>query len=821
MRIRFLTPADLDLSGAPDDGDFYVDSLAGSEQNDGLTAATPKRWLPLPVAAGKKLYLRGGRSYRSSAAPIRDNTTTAHKMTLSGTALSPVQIKSWGGQRARICGDRVISGWQSVTESHGNAWLASSGEQLDHWLAQPWNPVFIGDSMFYPAFWSPNCPENLAEVCRRDFYSIITGAHAHCTESNNQAQPTPVAGDWTTARDTVLAEASSQNMTFAIEDDGTGDEGKKQTTIWIKHPAIATHYGDSAGPIGAVLSFRGNAIPDAANNPYFAYITGYDYARSEIEAKTPVSSTPPYPVSAASFYWRILFHPFDLRQPGQFASIDGTTWRVRGDWMRGESTISAYSKIAELSGDHATFDGVDFGRFSGVNRVQTAEGKAVELDMNNPIQAGLNPQGVSMPSGSIDGFRFDNMRISQVFTPHFTGSLFTQRTPIGQVLLTLRNVEAEEAWSAAFLQGASVGYDIDGMTTRELGKDTINTSTKTGTTEKHLRDVVNIGNASPHGNGITVYQASDRVRVNGYSNFESPRPYTQQQQSSSSPFLPPVDNRITNMFSMGIREVSVSANAALGTDAYLRSDSGFNGCHWDRVLMADGGTIQIFKGAYQYKDKDTGEILSTANNNGGVVSRSSFPSLSDGLVGNTDSWAGVEDGDPVLFRDVVAGGSNSPEDKGGDSDNFVLEARLAWTGAVDESAWRMLTVNDARDGYESCAIGAQRFDWTIPAYDAGNPQPGTPVDLVLSQGWFSNNQQEGKAFSHVLRARPMSLLSLPDGVGDNDKFLLDQGRIVALERLTAASYTIAVDEQPQAKSGGTWSPAGAAKRTTFEIVRVW
>lgn len=804
-RFHFVTPADRDVSAAPAGGLLYIDAAIGLDSNPGTTAAQPKRSLsvlPAALSDDQKVYVRNGLHYRrrKTARYGQNVFSLASSATAQAT---PGSVIGWGaGAPAFIGGDMLFTGWGAVSESEGNSYLAANGQQctlpVDGSL---WHGHFVGRDMLTPSYWTPNCPADLSTVSRWAFFDTSVNSYAWFdpTAANTQGfSASADGGGAEITRDPVKA-ALANSITMAVPAGTTGQIS--QTTIYVRHPALAAHYGSGIGPLGATLLFRGHP----ANLSYRAIITAYDEAASEITAvceKITIGSGKRIRLAATGSQWRIMGAAFDVRQPGQYAvrinsggATPPTAWRVVGDWMRGDSTMGRHTTVAQFSGTHYNLENLTFGRTAGSER------PSISLTADPPV-AEFSCHCVTFTGSSA---RLRTIAGTE-FLPAASGAamFYLGSTPVGTVDAV--GLSVSRAWSGGGFRGPFERGTIDGITFAELGRTAVYFQTRAaGTTT--ITDMVGLFSKSVHGNGYTIYQAGTNMQLTGYSAFDCTRSVTTQISNAPTP-----TNR-NNLFA----RLHVLSNMDIiaeddpsgdeGTGVYqFRSDSGFVGSTIDRAILADGDGFQFYGAG--------------ANNGNVNVRRSYFSKLtiaSNSATGNPPAT------EPAAFTDTVAanGGASLVTAQGGTATNVSQSNDQPWTGALSEAQWKALTVNADRTGYEDAALGAQRYNWIIPAYSESAPAPGAPVDLLLSVYTYYAKPQAGFVLTHVLKARPMSALSLPAGVGDNDLVQLDQGRIKATASTPGRDLSITVRETPQAKSGGVWSPVpGAARDTVFALAVV-
>jgi hypothetical protein len=785
MKLRFLEPGDRDFTGAPSAGAgiVFFDEVAGSDTNDGTTAAKARRsmdFFPASIPANGKVVLRRGRRQIFRRTAREPNPTTyAWPVTASGTAGNEARIETWGsGDEPFITGEiRYGAGWSAVANSYGNTWLATNGLQKEagNWETI-WHVLTKGRDMFTPCFWSPATPADVSQVCRWDFFANAPGGEQSFFEiaGNHQGAPASLGGSPTQWASTDYD--VTKKIRFRVLNE-TGVVGittnnlDHETQVQFHYPEIAAYYG-TTDLVGAKIAYRRNP----ANQPDWLTIIAYDSGTSVITASTGVirvgSGGPNYPASGSG--WCILGHPFDLRQPGQCAILprgggNQRLWLVDGDWMTGQRGIAGWENIINLSGAHVIVDPIQIGRQCG------------------PKNSSVDSR--ALQTTSLSNFVINSPWLRQALSKNQDRFwLGDQSNPTTNGVVN--NVRVSEAYTnGALLLTGYQNVNFNGGSISNLGRSALSFSRNS--VDCIVSDMSYSHDVTYHGNGEVTYENSrqctfqyglcvDRV-LNSTSQVEGVGPAT-----------PRGNKKLNGIYSLS-RAISPSAGAGYITNSTITNDNGFESALYDRIWVPQANTFGVYVG--------DGGVGNGEQNDNAVIKRSAIHNL----VFDTGAGAATAGGSAVLVRDVVstAPGGNTPSNWTTQGANVVRSELTPSTpnGCLSVVAWEHLTRTEANTteevgAHEAIRIGPDWVDWQLPAYDHADPvaAAGAAVELRQSRDWYWRNWQAGRAQSMVLRTRPGSTIALVAGAVDNASFILDRGHIVPTVRMTAASYTVRVRE---------------------------
>lgn len=760
MRVRVLFPGDLDTSAAPP-ADLYLDSRLGDDLFDGSSPVPmtggvgPKRTdagLPVTLNAGQVIACRNGGLYGPPAFPGGD-LEPPREINFQGAPGNPAVLRSWGiGPRAAMVGSAPArSFWGPVTEGLGNSYLIANGEQADTLPA--WCDLFNmpaeGAESYCPAYWNPTISDNLEQISRRDWYRPLEGAEGAYVPTSRQP------GFGNTTGSAALVRDPNFELSFSA------DEGSFTVTYYWRHPKIAEFFGDTAGPVGCRLAGQG----DPSNATYWTYISGYDYANSELIFVFPRNSSR----VRLDGYLMLVGVPQAIRQPGQFGyrrngeSVSPTYWLVKAPWMGGGRRHSVRQAALRIRGQHFELRGFSFRQAVGND---SSPGRAIGISGN--VQSGL------VEDGEITWFHSNNGRAINT-----TSDAFSVEN------LTIRNVTFDSMPCAGGVTFAGMkNSTLDGLRFFEVGGTCISQNTSDPTPDNQvIRNCESAHVATVHGNGVSLYANSSYVLEENCLHVDRVLPWTHQGTLTNT--NPPQARTRRNSILMMARGISTVPVTARRSGDSFRFGYGGNGCVNDRLWIPRGGRAGMFMGYAGNPGPNPNSLLYQFDDS--VTKRSAI----DGVAIGTNRAQAYAGGAPALFRDVlttrVGSIPQTPAQWAGNGATVVRCAHVelpAFAGVLRVEEWEYMSRRDDFEtslAYEAFQLGPDRLDWQIPVY---NPDliVGAPVPLRLSREWFNAKQQPGTSLAMFFRARPGSTVVLDPDYGDGADLLLDLGQLVILER---------------------------------------
>lgn len=786
-------PRETEQASAPV-ADYYLDSERGRNDWPGTLAQPLKSPSALPslLPAGTRVAFRSRATPYGRFTADLGYTGSVWAANAQGAAGSPVRFMAWGsGPPVSIYGDIPVKTWGPVSNSHGNAFLAANGEQcqLGTW-ASPFCLHYVGDEVLTPSFWSPASPTPLSIANRWDAVAPYDGSDSFFDTPSAQTQapgPANINPDGDSGTNDswwpAVAFDTSKRLSFSygtVYQSATfGSPTTYETIVRLQWPEIYQRYGNGPGPIGAIVGL----VCNPANSGQWGRVTAYDVIEVSpasfegrltvtLGVRSPSSGGPVYPTGR----WTVMCHPIDLAQEAQSAAIqnpDGTLecWRVKGSWMKGRSSVSAWHKALTLTGQHVRFEGTfRFGRHfdKGTNVSYAIQADATwdvywqDLRLRQAWSADFNHMW--QPSASDWGRHlFDNIVIDQAFT---CGGL---RFRNNKNVTVNRFIGRDIGRTAIFASGVN-----------DPGFPTI------------FRNYATFHGGTVHGNGRSAYDRATETHFVDGLNVDRNLNGTHQTDSNFDDCPVPRNIRYEREILLAFRPVQVGGSPQWTAEA-MTSDTAFQNCVVDRVFNPAGGSTSGLR-----INGTGGTEANGKSNNGAVIMRSVFDGISmEAGAGTAKPGTPPLPAQPLTVRDcnsrrgaITAGGGTVLRSdivpNTDPSKPMLLSDQEKMTRTVGNE------IGEAGP-HEPTSIGPDWVDWQIPAWNGGI-DVGSPQELRLSKTDYDSKQKAGRCCAVALRYRPGSVITLPAGQSDNDLFDLERSYLVPRVRMTALSYTVMIRE---------------------------
>lgn len=430
------------------------------------------------------------------------------------------------------------------------------------------------------------------------------------------------------------------------------------------------------------------------------------------------------------FFWAILFHPLDLVQEGQFARIGNDLHAI---FPTGTvRAISAGDKGVLLEGGAWEIGpGVGFCDFSN----DQAESSAFD---NFLIARG----GPWAHTGT--------MSFKNGLNPGRPGLLAALDDGPGQrwhdAALDRIDTEAVTTFSVFRLTEAT-DLLVDYVRAVEVGRGGVYAA---GSAYNIVINNLETPYSAPiHGQPLAVYQGAHSVTVGRMLTVGVVAAFTLQSDSATA--RPPGKNvEVTNFFMTQARAVSTSAAGSPFSTQLVRVDSDFTDCLLSKGVADAKGYVAVSIGdavGMPAVNSNLAQIASsrTSSMPGGVTSRS----VGDGFTGDGAAYP------------------------------------------LSDTQWKRLTDTGSGSGpYETVVIGTLDYGWTVPAWHTSFAM----IDLIPFYAPLRGPWQAGKAMMTLLGISPLSTISFPAGITNNDLFFIDGAEVVPLAQPTKGAYSITVRE---------------------------
>lgn len=507
---------------------------------------------------------------------------------------------------------------------------------------------------------------------------------------------------------------------------------------------------------------------------YFCKIISYDAGDGSVVI---AAAAVPNGGTTGTFFYGLIAHKYGLRQNRQYAAImsEGLTVGWVFKMPDGAIDIACYSVMlcatadtflfedgktwrfeANAHGNRTPYGGSAVSAEQGVNNFRLMDAEAVQL--RNFERGGAVLRGGT--SGAIT---------------NFTVGRIVQRECMGVKLFEIAATEIGGAISAT------------GPMTSESGGGGLRVAG--GGNGIVIADAVITPRASIHDNGGNIYSAFRDVEFNGVVIVGAVNPWaTQFNQSGGAEETPfeDVNRRLINSFISGRPKIDLSDYQ---TSSIMRNDNGNLNGLYDRVI-AVGGSSNTW-----------GDDGGTKPNTGMVVQRSVIDK-----IGKASTAAAAFSG--MTFRHCVF-----PKNLRGSSPTIAeyiatyggtvescVELADPYAGTITNDMWDKLTLNDDFSGHEDLPWLAPQLGLTIPAYGSAR----TLVKPAFVGVKLYVGHQSGMMIGTLLNPNPLAVMSLPPGLGDNDKLepllfgginviparaIPDQARLDMVVRVTDAGAT--------------------------------
>jgi hypothetical protein len=738
---------------------FYINAETGNDSNDGLSAETAFKSLTAldalsPFVAGTRLVFEDNQLHRPAAA-VKDDYIV--KWSAAGTEAEPVEIVTRNGGPAWIAGDELREDWVASTESETNATAVSLGSQkitLDSTYQDYSNFPCTQDKMLHPAIWNPDhgFPSSIYawddQVPGSDAYTFVPIENA---QQDGSSLPT--------AFDT------SKDLQYKCE---ILSGGMYRWTVRIYHANWAAHYAGTT-PVGAIMALR-----VAGNLLHWYRITGWDSVAGYVEVVYETNG--PYYPHRECFY-TVLLHPHDMTRKGQYSrSLTGHDIHAIWPDDTTEKSIAASKRGIRLVGNYWKVRNVGVRRI-GADEETKETYSIMDVAGNNHDFDWSTTEYSTGDAAFMEGLNWT--RPPAVLTILYNNAVpCSNSTFKGLCGTQLRH-------HSLFRNNNGYNLTVSDSWGREMGRTLwYNGGDSNGNRYSNLDGCEHV---AVHGNICTDYQTTydnqyDKVAFTGAGNG-----ITAQRKPVSGTKR----KRFTNAFGSAGRSISTSALGMAGYEAntaLMRIDGGETESLYDRVIVTPVFTSSAYFGV----DEKAGNAPCSDSIYKRMVGKAFSGEIQNGVLSSTGSQ----------LIDVLM--TNAPQypydDYGFTTTNAVIDPAEDWTGCLSTKMQQFLTINDARDGYETIQLGPDKFDWQIEAYGT----TPTLVDLKITTDWVRTGHQAGKAVGNIIRTRAGSTLSLVPGAWDNEFFMLDLNCLVPLAPLSGAPYTVLIRETNAGATNGPY-----------------
>lgn len=767
-------------TGAPlaaNSGPRYYIANEGSDANDGLSLAAAVKSVEKltsffpggTVPNNTTIVLKGGQ-YHRMANPDGLSWILNLKTDPSVTEATQPKIITHDGTDAWFSGDQLIpTGWSAASAGETNSTAVSLGVEkrfmgagfhhlnffcVDHFMLQPcsWHPDDMNTADGYPS-----------SIHAWDAGEYGSDGMMHYPDGSVPSQPMQSDGSPPAAYDPA----------FEIQYKVVNVNGSDMLRVKIANRKIAEHYG-AVSPVGAWVG-----IVTANVQVNYGLIISYNQAESyiEFEYNNTSGATPAGTNSGSRVAWNIRGCPFDLRKVGQYAySADQTV---------------AYA-IFPVGSTTAT-------------RSVARQNRGVYLDLKcwktvnvgSCRQTSWRRQPTTTPAWQINGSTdstFDGVFVKQLLDPERNNAI-QDRTggdsmPSYRTKFTrLRIEENRNKRGIALSRAQGVLLDMQGAEIAECGRTCIyfDGSDSADASGLHLPNVVRnfvlALNASVHGNGVSVYPNARRTTFEKFFILGQAGYCCTFQSSAGFDRYDVLKNgMLSNYRAPGTNPVGRYPIETSNIYGYARQS-----------YTEYSHLISIGQDIHFSSDGETGVGSNHSSVLSNIVTASvtgnRFPAP-NGVLG---TLAGVTMRDVFAYQDKYYG--NGPADWsafGATLDNCSINTADPWTGSPSVEHWKKLT-RKADGTYEDVQYGPDNFGYVLPGY--GSPIVLANFPVTFDRLWCRNGLQKGRQFATVVGVPPLSTISFPAGVTDNDLIFqdsVDKSRVMFLNNAAAGVYHFTV-----------------------------
>lgn len=697
----------------------YVDSsvVSSGDGNSEATAYKTLADLPSSGLAGQEIRIRcDGVVIRPSSTIPTNLTSTNYGRSFSNTEAG-ITFTTYG------TGDPILSG--------GVLWTGSVGEETINGLLCK---TILHSAQVSP-YWFPRSDG-------RASYPTV------CAPTSDNAVDTFAAD--ATAFDNIEPGISGVRYCPALNYGGTSDSTKE-----VSYTDRGAGYSPSSARYAIKIKApgfwaRANAVESVVGHhmvmrtgtnftKYFIVIESYDAVDGSVIAG---SASAPSNGSTGNFFYALFGHKYGIRLNRHYAMIMDSG--VAKGWVfnlpDGELDIVCYQTIFRFLGDNISFD---------TEKTWNVDALAVGNAASGAGCFARLEQGVST-------FSIGPVVARQVRSFDRNGAP-VQGSGSGAISnLTMSSVEVQESLGCKLIELSPTGggstATITGPGYSEEGGGGVRVAGSiTGVT---ISDQVITPRPSVHENAANIYQAAKDVELNGIVVVGNVNPFATQWNVVNAESHDNVNRRVINSW-FGARP-KIDRSGWL-TNATFRHDDGNKNGLYRRVFAA---------GSYSIMGNDGG----TKPNTGLVVERCILDNF---YISQANAASGV------TFRHCVFAGRASAisgsyatikahiEAFGGTVENCV-ELANPYAGVLTNDMWDKLTLTDDYSGHEAIS------QWLAPQLGLSLPAYGGTRTIVAPKLIPVPLRVGGQAYvmiAGVLNPNPLGVMSLPAGVGDNDKLL--------------------------------------------------
>jgi hypothetical protein len=736
---------------------YFFANEGNDTTGDGLTLATAWKSVDKmesfsPVIAGTEFVVKGGQWHRRVSKKTFGQP--ALDLDCRGTAAKPVKLRTHDGSEAWIGGDEILTGWASATTGETNSVASAAGaEKKTLGSSYPQMAFPCGDDiMCQPASWTrTGYPTSIY-----DWDMQVKGGDSYTHLSPSQVQNSDRVGGGNSNPPPSAMDPTKEMQCKAVYLSGTAPNDVYTWTVRVQHADIAAHYG-SASPVGALLVFKTANIQNKV-----ATITTYNQGSSYIEV-TYTGGANRGPEQPSKQYWAILMHPLDLRKIGQFARIGDDVFVI---WPAGTTTksVAAHERSIRVKGNYIERTNVGSGRAVGnvgdedegsgnLAMVDDLGGDHVTWDGIIRVRQAINfarPAAVGNFSNPLTNFLQkpgSEIRVEQCYNHRgiHLGSAYGDGAGGAGILFSGRLWLEDCGRTGFYVAGGTGSYGV--RVTGGLWLAAL---------------------AAVHGNPISCYQKGHDVRIDGIFIADAPNFITSQTSGYTFARPPGKANAFGHMFAIGQRNIAASPALRDVNTPAIRIDG-----NESDTSFSDIWAFGVYTTAMQFFGGD---------NPGFELKRAALQSLSV----PTGNGLGV-----TITATITTTGTNASVWGGTGQATITDDSNVDATATIyppSNAVWEKMTRKDG-GGYEAKQVGPADLGYTIPAYGGSI----TLAALSLVRPTIRGDWQAYRAIGTVAKAMPLSTLSLPAGVGDNNNFELDQGQLVPKIVLTKGStYSVTV-----------------------------
>lgn len=676
---------------------------------DGLSEAAPFKFISEAPNGSHTFHIKRGVKTLASASFPASLTTTANVKTFTSSGIT---FTGYGDEGSCILSGEVP--WPSEPEPVTVNGLACKSFNRGEESSPFWYPV-AGSAISYPSICAPTADDDIDQFINNPsaFDDIVAGSVGY-----KFVDAANYGGNTDASKEVSYSLFSSGPSVYHIQIRAPG--------FWARADAVSPL-------IGCQIVLRNGTNFTS----YVGVVVSYDAVEGFVKVSS--SSIPNTGADGNGFFFALFGHQYGLRKPQQYAMLEGNV-----GWVASLPTADAYSVacysglVIFFGGDGLTFD---------VN--ESWESCGVSVGLPNASRAGY--------------FLYAGQGASNITCGHITAHGMRNFDHLGGVVqlagsgtvtgVRLNGIDRYDCIGMRAIDVASSGGVTD---FEDAGPSTLTgngggmriAGSGSGAT---IQDFTVAPGAAIHDNPLNnTYQeyrdtsVRDFVicgQVNGFVNQYTGSSYSATQRRASN-----------GIVLGGYVKLDQSDREMLNQ---WRNDNGnWNGEH-DRMIMVHGKNGCAV---------GRGSGVSDFPNTGHVSRRSVYEKF--GCI-QTDAVEGM------LFENCVFLGKASVvtgdiltylSDNGATVVDCVSSDEL-YTGTITEAMHQKLTLNANGDGYEAYTFGATQLGLTLTAYGS----PRTINKPALIHDYLFVGRQSGKMIGSFVNQNALAVMSLPEGMGDNDK----------------------------------------------------